>query len=395
MELNIYHNEKLIHYPQQINPIARINHFTDFLYLKLLALISGRPKHFCIVFLIWLMPCLMLYNHYSSLSNSATWRDQSFCLIDCKVGTPCQYKDEVDFRIIVMTYNRADSLRNCLTAIGEVHTMGMRVSVEIWIDSKATDREDADPVTVEVAHNFTESWSKGRACVHKREKNAYIDGQWIDSWRPREGSKEIALILEDDVDIAHQALRWLKLVHGRYGTTDNIAGYTLQMENTKFYAGKKGKLVGPKTDSVFLYGVLGTWGFSPTPESWRGFQDWFHSKDPNLKPYVPGIVPTRWYQSSEKRGTQRSMWEMWHIYYTYINKHLTMYCNLRHQLGKENIQLSSNRKEKGLHYHKGNSGKSLVRWNVMMDKWGDAYEKLPDKVVRYTYDGVQTPQWAK
>ena len=319
------------------------------------------------------------------------WTDKSFCTTTCKTGTPCEYKDEVDFRIMVITYNRAHSTQNCLEAIAKVDTLGLKVAVEIWIDSKAKDKEDVDAETLKVAETFANTWKGGRACVHKQNRNALIIGQWIDTWRPRNNTKEIGVFVEDDVDVSYHALRWLKLVHEKYGGEKDLAGFSLQMEEeSRFFAGKQGQLVGPKDQNVFLYRVLGTWGFSPQPKPWREFQNWFHTKDAKLKPYVNGIVPTSWYRSFEKQHREQHMWSMWHIYYTDMKKQYTMYCNLHRKMGKKDIKLASNRREKGLHYQRGGKttpAPTKIRWNTMMTQWKEEYAQFPQKLTRYAYDG--------
>ena len=319
--------------------------------------------------------------------------NESFCHVTCKVGTPCEYPDDVDFRLIVMTFNRNDSLEKCLLAISHVDTMDRKVAVDIWVDRSKEDKKTKQPAvihkpTVLVAEKFKRDWKKGRVCIHQRERNAYIDGQWIDTWRPRDNSKEIALILEDDVDVSPQALRWLEAVHGQYDRQEDIAGYTLQMEGTQFFRGNRGRLQGLKHHNVFLYPVLGTWGFSLRAKSWSKFQDWFHTKNKTVKPYVPNIVPTEWYKSFEHSGTERSMWEMWHIYFSFINNLYTVYCNLHVKYDNNNILLSSNRKEKGLHYDGGGSI-GHVRWDLMTSEWLPKYAVFPNMEVRYSYEGNQ------
>ena len=132
-----------------------------------------------------------------------------YCDVDCMVGVPCEYKDEVDFRVIVITYNRAKSLQKCLDAVFDLDTLGDKVSVEIWIDrsKNGTITKEA----IKTAEMFIDRWSiqgrKGRACVHQQKANAYINGQWIDTWRPKQDSKELAVILEDDVSISPHAYR--------------------------------------------------------------------------------------------------------------------------------------------------------------------------------------------
>ena len=73
------------------------------------------------------------------------------------------YEDEVDIRIIVMTYNRAESLQKCLNSIQTLELGGDQGSVEIWIDRK-DNSTPAHEETVKVAENF--KWKSGKSRVH-------------------------------------------------------------------------------------------------------------------------------------------------------------------------------------------------------------------------------------
>ena len=111
-------------------------------------------------------------------------------------------------------------------------------------------------------------------CIQSRSVG--IMGQWIDSWRPRDNSDaEIALMLEDDMIVSMYAWRWLRAVHRFYGQRSDFAGATLQ-SHTLFILSddRKGPLplVGPKSDTVFMFKSFGPWGFSPRPFHWRRFQ---------------------------------------------------------------------------------------------------------------------------
>ena len=317
----------------------------------------------------------------TTLSKKST--KENLCHVDCKVGVPCEYKDEVDFRIIVLTMNRASSLRKCLKAISLVHTLNHKLSVDIWVDRSKSGKVDTD--TVKVAKLFQRKWRKGRVCIHIRERNAYIGGQWIDTWRPKENTKEIAVIVEDDIDISPYSYFWLHAVHTKFRDKTDIAGYTLQMEHTFFFRGMGDFLAGPKNNSVFLYGVLGTWGFAPHPQQWREFQDWYHGKNSTLKPYVPDLLPTLWYKHAESIGTQNTMWEMWHIYYSYIKKSSTVYCNLHVSTGRDNVYLSLNRKEKGLHWTEGEDIHAPQN-RSLLTTWDKKFIKFSEKTAKFEYD---------
>ena len=112
----------------------------------------------------------------------ARYMSRTWCQINCTTGVPCEYKDELDFRIIVITYKRSESLKKCLSHVAELKTLGDRVGVDIWVDRSK--QGEIDPKTLEIAMDFQKTWMRGRACVHLQQKNAFIMGQWIDTWRP-------------------------------------------------------------------------------------------------------------------------------------------------------------------------------------------------------------------
>ena len=328
----------------------------------------------------------------SNLSDAETFRSgagagymsRMWCQINCTTGVPCEYKDELDFRIIVITYKRSESLKKCLRRVAELNTLGDRVGVDIWVDRSK--QGEIDPKTLEIALSFQKTWTKGRACVHLQQKNAFIIGQWIDTWRPREGTREMALILEDDIDLSPLAYKWLKHVNEHFHNWPDIAGYTLQMENVKFIKHMK-HASGPKTEQIFLHFPPNTWGFAPHPKHWRNFQNWFHEmrKNRTFQPYIPGTVPNSWFKNFVKKGTADAMWEMWEMYY-FINNNLYTVCsNLVKYTGRKDVLLDTNRQEKGLHHGAGEKHDNSVN---LMTTWSDDYIKFPDKVTRYDLDGM-------
>ena len=93
-------------------------------------------------------------------------------------------------------------------------------------------------------------------------------------------------------------------MHAKYGKQMNVAGYTLQMENTAMFAPLNNirPMNVDKSQTVFMYPLIGTWGFAPHPKTWRDFQDWYHTVRPDrdvktdfIAPWVPGILPNKWY----------------------------------------------------------------------------------------------------
>lgn len=314
-----------------------------------------------------------------------TTPSRHFCASNCRTGVPCQYPDEVDFRIIVLTFNRPDSLAKCLSHIASLDTVGDEVVVDIWIDRSKDGK--VDERTLRVSERFQKTWTNGRVCVHVQERHAYIIGQWVDTWRPGENCHEMALILEDDVDISPLAYRWLKMVDSRFRNVSGVAGYALQMENVNYVKRRIRPVSNTRsTDNVFVYRLMATWGFSPKPNEWRRFQDWFHGARQNdtFKPFMPGLAINGWFTKFVRQGKADSMWEMWPVYYYNMTNLYTVYSNLRKYTGRKDTLLATNRREAGLHFGKGDR---VERSRLLLSKWRSDFENFPASLPRYEFDG--------
>jgi hypothetical protein len=188
----------------------------------------------------------------------------------CVTGTPCdEYRDEVDFRIIVLTYDRTASMLKLLSSLNDLELDGDSAALEIWIDINKKGKAHAE--TVQAARSFT--WTKGPTRVHVQTSHAGIAGQWIDTWRPKPNSRELAIILEDDLSVSPMAYRFVKGVHKAMANASNFVGVTIQSDELKTLSSRpKGPLAVSQNDTAFMYKCFGTWGFSPKPDHWRRFQ---------------------------------------------------------------------------------------------------------------------------
>jgi hypothetical protein len=163
--------------------------------------------------------------------------------ITCVTGKPCEYADDVDFRIIVITYNRAVSLLKLLRSLDDLELDGDRAALEIWID--VNDKGQSHDETVKAARSF--QWKKGPTRVHIQTSHAGIMGQWIDTWRPRPESKELGIILEDDISVSPMAYRWLKAVHKAMANRTDFVGASLTSDQMSVHSSNpKGPLAAPK-----------------------------------------------------------------------------------------------------------------------------------------------------
>ncbi len=286
-----------------------------------------------------------------------------------------QYDTRVDLRVIVLTYNRPESLRICLKSLSSLVTDSYKVAMDIWIDVNETLHVDGE--TLKTAASF--NWTQGPVTVWVHSKHVGLFGQWIYTWRPvmvnkTTTSAELALYVEDDVDISPYAFRFLRHLHEFFSTYQNISSYALQ-DISKLLEQKF--VVKPRNDPIFMHTLPGTWGMAPRPERWAEFQDWFHkqSQVPGFRPYVDKAeYHTNKYKNLEKEGRKNTLWTMWFIYFMENRKLYSVFSNLPTFIGKPGSSLSSNRREKGLHFT-GKPSRSQIP--KLLKHWSQNYINFP------------------
>ena len=311
-------------------------------------------------------------------SNDKSW--------PCQWERPCVYRRQVDIRIIILTYNRPTSLQKCLNSTQYLQMDGDQASMEIWIDRNY--RGEVDASTVAVSKNFT--WPQGPVTVHVQQSHAGLHGQWINTWKPQAGSKELSLFLEDDVDISPYGYVWLKRAWNKYGNDRNLGGIVLQNEYIITAAGRlKGvTFPRPEKDPLFMYPILMPWGFAPNPKYWTIFQDWYHNMKSNSEflPFVPEAgLYNSWFKDMVKANRTNSMWTMWYNYFCHKNKLHMIYANLPKYTGRSDTRLVCHRKENGLHFN-GNTVESC--YDTLLTRWSDYLVKWPEHIKVYNYDGT-------
>ncbi|GAB1603876.1 uncharacterized protein LOC115218871 isoform X2, partial [Argonauta hians] len=285
----------------------------------------------------------------------------------------------IDLRLIVIVYNRADSVTKCLTALNKAHYFNDKVHIDVWIDRSKNGI--IDPLTYKAASKF--NFEHGTYKVHNQTTHAGIYGQWINTWQPPKDSKEIAVIIEDDINLSPYFYQYLKAAHKKYRDYQSINGFALQGANMK-HGGMPGQLMAPEGNTVFLYPILGTWAFSPKINNWIAFKEWFYRNSPNPEfiPRVPNILPTKWYENGRTEGNiNPKMWSMWHIYYAYLHNEVTLYKN-----SPDKKSFSANRLEKGLHYSGGQK-----KIDPFITSWKDSYINFPDTPIILDINGNTVP----
>jgi len=108
------------------------------------------------------IPKLSTYEQFLAISESNNSR-LTTNLTSCVTGVPCTYWDVVDLRVIVLTFNRADSLLKLLRSLDTLVLDGDSAALEIWIDRDHR-KNDVHKRTFEVASEFR--WKIGPTRVH-------------------------------------------------------------------------------------------------------------------------------------------------------------------------------------------------------------------------------------
>ena len=305
-----------------------------------------------------------------------------------------RYDDEAHLRLIILTYNRFKSLKKVLESLQGLVLDGHNATMEIWVDRTKDNQLDGD--TYRTARSFC--WDKGPVYVHIHSEHVGIYGQWIHTWKPQSRGSlaidELAIFIEDDVDISKYAYRWLRRAHLFYGEEEDMSGYSLQDENLKYASGKeKGKEV-PKTGKglVYMFPVAGSWGFAPHPKRWLEFQEWYlrKSQDNNFKPYVPDApLHTEWYRTFEKDRKADTMWTIWYIRFCFERSLYSLYSNIPTYFNITEGSLVSNRKEAGLHYIE--KKRHMYAVPKLLQNWKETLVDFPPyaQVKRFDYNGKE------
>jgi len=217
-------------------------------------------------------------------------------------------------RLIVMTMNRAESLQRLLNSIRRAQYEGDRVDLDIWIDRI----DSTAPLNRNISRVVTGfSWPYGAKTIYTRRQPGGLYQQWMYTW-DLNSPGDIAVILEDDLEVSPAFYQWLKVARSKYGNDADVGGYTLQRQVLRPRkpppAVYQGNLRLPADVTVFKYRLQGSWGFAPKREKWREFLRWYESKRIlGEKPYVDNLKTTEWYKGQERGEIAPTMWTQWWI----------------------------------------------------------------------------------
>eukprot|EP00899_Mesostigma_viride_P024066 jgi/Mesvir1/4844/Mv11122-RA.1 len=304
-----------------------------------------------------------------------------------KSHVPCMFK------IIVLTYNRPDSLNRALESLGNADYDGDEVSLELFLDHMPMEpmhasADSADSTGIcggpgappcpafvpkqrpgdpkaqavwdvkQIATDFR--WPFGPKRVHWYTGNVGTQGQWLQAWYPT-SNDEYAYFVEDDMEVSPYFYQYLKrmLLKYRYGNDasggpardPSVYGISLQRQRTvlaeKTLAnpspGDLEKDIYQRQTTPFMYSLVGTWGQLMFPEHWREFRDWYDQRRAlGLRPYLPGTKSNVWYL---RKG--EAIWTPWFTRFIYSRRYFNIYTSLA---GGRSLSISQ--RDAGVNYAK-------------------------------------------
>lgn len=106
-------------------------------------------------------------------------------------------------RLIVLTMDRVEPLKRLLKSLRGAEYGGDAVDLDVWVDRGGNGL--VSEAVLKEARGCT--WVHGVKTVHVRERNVGLYDQWVHTWGLsvdgglREDLREIALILEDDMEV--------------------------------------------------------------------------------------------------------------------------------------------------------------------------------------------------
>lgn len=167
--------------------------------------------------------------------------------------------------IIVVAYNRSDSLKRLLHSIESAYYKDNDITLIISIDYCDTNQD-----VIETAHQF--EWTYGKKIIKLHEKNIGLKNHIFECGDYSETYGSI-ILLEDDLIVAPDFYNYVAAAHEMYAENEKIAGVALYSHEWNGYAYKEYKPINTGYDTYFGQFSV-TWGQSWTDKQWNQFKEW-------------------------------------------------------------------------------------------------------------------------
>jgi len=245
------------------------------------------------------------------------------------------------FKIIVLTFSRLKSLQRLMTSLERADYRHNLIDLEFYIDAGAPD------VLSGFAREF--NWTHGRKRIFERVIHGGLIQNVVESWVPQ-SMDEIAVFLEDDIEVATSFFLWIRYAllfiktslkslntsHLPYDQsfkekTDKIYSKDSPVIGISLYTPRIIETVYPKNrilfddqfgENIFLYQIPCSWGAAYFAESWLEFRDYMrHRLQKGDHVEVYGSTSNTWKDS----------WKKFMIEYMWMNDKYLLFPNFFNQ----------------------------------------------------------------
>ncbi|MFI3202556.1 MAG: glycosyltransferase, partial [Eubacteriales bacterium] len=169
------------------------------------------------------------------------------------------------YAIIVVAYNRPDSLKRLLKSIESANYLGDEVTLIISID-----RSNTNEVT-RIAELF--EWCNGKKeirtfdCNQGLRRHILACGEYLDTY-------EAVAVLEDDIVVSPHFYNYMKQTINFYGDDDQIAGISLYKHEWNVVANLPFHPLDTQFDTYFMQ-FAQSWGQIWLRKQWNEFIKWY------------------------------------------------------------------------------------------------------------------------
>ncbi|MFT5860863.1 MAG: hypothetical protein ACI865_002979 [Flavobacteriaceae bacterium] len=192
--------------------------------------------------------------------------------------------------IVVIAYNREDSLRRLLKSLGNANYPSNQITLHISID--ASDNPNVKPI----ADDF--EWKYGEKIVDLKSENQGLLKHILECGSLSEKYESI-IVLEDDLVVAPDFYNYAVQANDFYSSDEKIAGvslYAYSSEENNFLPFE------PILDNsgVHFIQVASSWGQSWNKDQWSNFTSWL-TENPNGKESLLPDYILKWGSNSWKK----------------------------------------------------------------------------------------------
>lgn len=180
--------------------------------------------------------------------------------------------------IVVVAYNRVDSLSRLLDSLVEAHYDTNNVTLIISVDKSKTS------IVEDYADAFV--WPYGDKIVDKHKQNLGLRphmmslGKWFDDY-------DALIVLEDDILVAESFYTYAIETVAKYRFDDNIAGISLYGIEKSHATDRLFQPIKDENDVYFIQ-CAQSWGQIWIKESWLSFFEWYNA---NQVPVTDKEIP--------------------------------------------------------------------------------------------------------